>query len=77
MKNNFQSGSVWCMELTHGFYYLAARLYIKMLIWYVNMNFMNEERNLCMCYIFSVQVYNSVQLPLKARAKTYWLKVAF
>lgn len=76
MKNNFQSGSL-CMELTHDFYYLAAILYIKMPVGYVNMNFMNEERNLCMCRVFSIQVYNLVHLPLKARAKNYWFKVAF
>lgn len=52
MKNNFQSSSLWCMELTHEFYYLSARVCIKMPVGYINSNFMNAESYLGICHVY-------------------------
>lgn len=52
MKNNFQSSSLWCIELTHDFYYLSARLCLKMPVGCINTNFISEERHLCMCHVY-------------------------
>lgn len=80
MKNNFQS-SLWCMELTHDFYYLSARVCIKMTVGYINTNFMTVERCLFMCHFMYMYIFNTVlQLSpasIESKVKTYSFKVAF
>lgn len=65
------------MELTHDFYYVSARVCIKMTVGYINTNFMTVERSFCTCHVYFQYSFKLSPASIESKVKTYLFKVAF